>query len=105
MRNQSIKGLSSKLARALSDFSLWAPGRVFAGFEAKRCSEAERALRIEEKLSLGSKKTLYLVHCKGHDILIAAGADTIASVVELSNFADSDRSRSLLRLQKQAGLP
>lgn len=92
-----------KLARELKGFSSLV-GRVFARFGKKHCCGTESLLRIEEKLVLGPKKTLYLVHCKGRDILIAAGADTIASMVELAHIADADPARPLPRLQKRSTL-
>jgi len=46
--------------------------------------DAETSLRIDEKLSLGPKKTLFLVGCSGRQFLVATGADTIVSMVEVS---------------------
>ena len=99
-----IKTLRELLSRAR---------RVFAGFCAKNHSDVESALRIEEKLSLGPKKMLYLVHCKGRELLVAAGADSIVSMMELSSESSleslSDRAevnpaKPLPRLQKRARL-
>lgn len=59
-------------------------GKMFAGLLAPKRMEREGALRLEEKLLLGPKKTLYLVHCKGRDLVIAAGTDSIVSMIELS---------------------
>jgi flagellar biogenesis protein FliO len=41
------------------------------------------ALRMEERLSLGPKKTLFLVDCAGRKFLVAAGADTIVAMTEV----------------------
>jgi hypothetical protein len=63
----------------------------------------DSALRVEEKLSLGPKKMLYLVSCREKEFLIAAGADAIVSVVEVStsgSLAVSPRKASLSRMQK-----
>jgi flagellar biogenesis protein FliO len=84
-------------------------GKVFAGFCVKNHPDVESALRIEEKLSLGPKKVLYLVHCKGRELLVAAGADSIVSMMELSSESLSDRAEAnpakpLPQLQKRARL-
>ena len=107
MRNVSIedgtfliKNLLELLSRA---------GRVFAGFCVKHHQDVESVLRIEEKLSLGPKKMLYLVHCKGRELLVAAGSDSIVSMMELSSESLSDRAevnpaKPLPRLQKRTRL-
>jgi hypothetical protein len=46
-------------------------------------SDAEPVLRVEEQLTLGPKKMLFLVHCSGRQFLVATGADTIVSMVEI----------------------
>jgi flagellar biogenesis protein FliO len=43
----------------------------------------QNALRVAERLSLGSKKTLFLVECEGKKFLVAAGADTIVALTEV----------------------
>jgi flagellar biogenesis protein FliO len=52
----------------------------------------ETALRIDEKLSLGPKKTLFLVACSGKQFLVATGADTIVSMVEVTAPGHQDRT-------------
>jgi flagellar biogenesis protein FliO len=38
---------------------------------------------MEERLSLGPKKMLFLVECEGRKFLIATGADTIVTMTEV----------------------
>jgi Flagellar biosynthesis protein, FliO len=51
-------------------------------FSANR-SRVDNVLALDGKLSLGPKKTLFLVNCKGRQFLVATGAETIASMVEV----------------------
>jgi Flagellar biosynthesis protein, FliO len=78
-----------------------------AHFSRNARANAENALRIEEKLTLGTKKMLYLVSCREKEFLIAAGADTIVSVVEVSPVmplrAGASKA-SVSRIQKREGL-
>ena len=113
MRNVSIKdGTEEKagsfLIKTLREL-LSRAGRVFAGLCVKHHPDVESALRVEEKLSLGPKKMLYLVHCNGRELLVAAGADSIVSMMELSSESLSDRAevnpaQPLPRLQKRTRL-
>jgi flagellar biogenesis protein FliO len=68
----------------------------------------ENALRVEEKLSLGHKKMLYLVSCREREFLIAAGADEIVSMLEVLSAAPvqdtSSAKASLTRMQKRERL-
>ncbi len=113
MRNLSIEDGTEEKAGSFLIKTLRAllsrVGRVFAGFCVKKHPDVESALRIEEKLSLGPKKMLYLVHCKGRELLVAAGADSIVSMMELSSESLSDRAevspaKPLQRLQKRTRL-
>ncbi len=81
-------------------------GRCFAGFFARTQEGADSALRIEEKLLLGPKKMLYLVSCREKELLVAAGADAIVSLTELSSAEAAHPARaSLARMQKRERLP
>ena len=114
MRNRSIEDETEENAGAASLIKkllelLSRVGKVFASFYVKHHPDVESALRIEEKLSLGPKKMLYLVHCKGRELLIAAGADSVVSMMELSSETLSDRGevnppKPLPRLQKRTRL-
>jgi hypothetical protein len=68
----------------------------------------KNALRLEEKLSLGPKKMLYLVSCREKEFLIAAGADAIVSMIEVSPAASmqaaGSRKASLARIEKREPL-
>lgn len=76
---------------ASSDNSAWrwdnirsVLGRLItARFPGKIRSRADHVLQVEEKLSLGTKKILYLVSCREKEFLVAASADTIVSVLEI----------------------
>jgi flagellar biogenesis protein FliO len=91
--------LAGNCGRALS-----ALGRVFLKAQAG----TNNVLRIEETLSLGPKKMLYLVRCREKEFLIAAGSDAIVSVVEVSPAkpvaASSSAKTSLARMQKSERL-
>src|ERR1700722_10594755 len=84
-----------------------AAGRIFAAALSfgRTQASAANALRIEEKLSLGPKKMLYLVRCREKEFLIAAGSDAIVSVVEVSSTVPaqvtSPKKASLSRMQKR----
>jgi len=82
---------------------------IAAHFSRSARSGEESALRVEEKLSLGPKKMLYLVSCREKEFLIAAGADAIVSMVEVSTSAPvqpaASTKASLTRMQKRERLP
>lgn len=44
-----------------------------------------RDFRIEEKLSIGPKKSLLVVYCRGERFLVASGAENISAVLPLSS--------------------
>jgi flagellar biogenesis protein FliO len=71
--------------------------RIFAllaqFFIQKRAGE-NGVLRIEERLSLGPKKMLFLIDCGGRKFLLAAGAETIHSITEVKAEDEQRRSRS-----------
>lgn len=80
------KRLSALLSRAL----------------AGRQHGAASALRVEERLSLGPKKMLFLVECSGRQFLVAAGAETIVSMIEVSS-APSEHKAAGKRRKLPAG--
>lgn len=81
---------------------------VATGFRGKAQIGSDSALLVEEKLSLGPKKMLYLVRCREKEFLVAAGHEAIVSVVEVSeakaNPAASSTKASLARMQKRERL-
>lgn len=95
------------LPRCLRAFS--ALGRfIVVRFPGEPRSGAANALRVEEKLSLGPKKMLYLVSCREREFLVAAGADTIVSVLEVFSKkraeAAGQKKASVSRMQKSERL-
>ncbi|MGA7524130.1 MAG: flagellar biosynthetic protein FliO [Acidobacteriaceae bacterium] len=44
----------------------------------------EAALRVEGRISLGPKKSLVLVDCRGRQVLLALSGDTVTPVMELT---------------------
>jgi flagellar biogenesis protein FliO len=70
----------------LRDFMrpLFVVGRAFTtGLLGKIQTSSESALQVEEKLSLGPKKMLYLVRCREKEFLIAAGNDATMTIIEV----------------------
>ena len=65
--------------------------RAIRHFLNARMSSAlkTRELRVEERLSIGPKKSLLVVYCRGERFLVASGAESIHAVLPLS----SSRSR------------
>ena len=43
----------------------------------------EVPIRLEGRLSLGPKKSLVLVHCRGKSVLLALGGEMIAPIMEV----------------------
>jgi flagellar biogenesis protein FliO len=74
------RGLGAKCRRIAS----WIGGLLAARLAGRSQADVERALHIEEKLSMGPKKVLYLVRCRDREFLVAAGADTIVSMLEVA---------------------
>lgn len=54
-----------------------------------------RELRVEERISLGPKKSLSIVYCRGERFLVASSAESIHAVVALS--VARSRSRVIRR--------
>jgi flagellar biogenesis protein FliO len=79
--------------------------RVFTAllriFVAQRDGEGN-ALRIESKLSLGPKKTLFLIGCGERQFLVAAGAETVVSLGEVLQESVTGRRKARVR-QHQEG--
>ncbi len=43
----------------------------------------EAPLRVEGRISLGPKKSLVLVECRGRQVLLAVSGDAVTTVMEL----------------------
>jgi len=100
MRQVQMSGwFGHRCKRALSAMRCVATARIFG----KASADTENALRVRERLSLGPKKMLYLVSCREKEFLVAAGAEEIVSVVEVSSSASvrSPRKAALSRMQKR----
>lgn len=46
-------------------------------------SGGDAALRVEGRISLGPKKSLVLVDCRGRQVLLAVSGDAVTPVMEL----------------------
>jgi flagellar biogenesis protein FliO len=57
-----------------------------------------RELKVEERLSIGPKKSLLIVYCRGERFLVASGAENISSVLPLS---PSKSRRGVKRLARR----
>ncbi|MGA8529612.1 MAG: flagellar biosynthetic protein FliO [Acidobacteriaceae bacterium] len=44
---------------------------------------AESPLQVEGRISLGAKKSLVLVNCRGREVLLAVSGDAVTPVMEL----------------------
>ena len=106
-REQSARParFAERCTRAVAAIGSFIAARFFRSTHAGEKS----ALHIEEKLSLGPKKMVYLVSCREKEFLIAAGADTIVSILEVSATEPARRAAcpkaSLTSMQKRERLP
>jgi flagellar biogenesis protein FliO len=57
----------------------------------------EATLRIEARLSLGPKKSLALVHCRGRLLLLAIAGDSIAPLMEMAAGHENKSAKSAPR--------
>ena len=80
------------LAPGLAPGWMARPAAWLRGLAGKR-EAAEAPLRVEARLSLGPKKSLVLVNCRGRQVLLALSGDTVAPVLELEQAAEAPRSR------------
>jgi hypothetical protein len=56
------------------------PAAWLRGLGGTRAAAA--TLRVEARLSLGAKKSLVLVNCRGRQVLLALSGDTVSPVVD-----------------------
>lgn len=100
----SAEGFAQRCRRAFSALGQF----IFVRFSGEARSGAANALRVEEKLSLGPKKMLYLVSCREKEFLVATGADTIVSVLEVFSKKPAEagerKKASVSRMQKSERL-
>lgn len=72
--------------------AMWGPVAWLRGLSRGRGAAAP--LRVEARLSLGVKKSLVLVNCRGRQVLLALSGDTVAPVLELGEAAKPRRRRA-----------
>lgn len=103
MRNRVMQQIPAQVRfptrcrRAWSAIGRFIAARLFA----KTRSGTGDALKVEEKLTLGPKKMLYLVNCREREFLVAASADAIVSMLEVQSFEQTSLTRtSRPRVQK-----
>lgn len=51
---------------------------------AKTRSGGEAALRLQGRISLGPKKSLVLVECRGREVLLAVSGEAVTTVMDVS---------------------
>jgi flagellar biogenesis protein FliO len=74
--------MEEALRAGRGDGWIWRPAAWLRGLSRARAAAAP--LRIEARLSLGVKKSLVLVNCRGRQVLLALSGDTVAPVLELA---------------------
>jgi flagellar biogenesis protein FliO len=57
-------------------------------------NSAERTLAVEDRVTLGPKKSLVVVRCRGQRFLIAISADTFGPMIELAPSRPARRTRT-----------
>lgn len=50
---------------------------------ASGSTASQGALRVESRMSLGPKKSLVLVNCRGREVLLAVSGDSITAVMDM----------------------
>lgn len=65
-------------------------------------STDQRALAIEDRVSIGPKKSLLLVRCHGQRYLIASTGDTIGPVIEVATPKSNRRATKPVSKERKA---
>lgn len=65
-------------------------------------STDQRALAVEDRVSLGPKKSLVLVRCQGQRFLIASAGDTIGPIIEVAAPKSSRRAPRPVSRERKA---
>lgn len=73
--------------------SLRRTGRWLAGRFVRSAACAERALAVEERVTIGPKKSLMVVRCHGQRFLIGVAGDAIGPVIEVTEPKPVRRAR------------
>jgi hypothetical protein len=81
----SIEALNVRASAETGPLSRIAGGwlRTLAGRIGKGLQPSARGLCIEERLSLGGKKSVTLIACHGRRFLLASSGDSIAPLLEV----------------------
>lgn len=70
----------------------WGQTAFRCGFASISGVRVERRMELVERLELGGKRQLMLVVCDGQRYLLAAGGDSIHSIVEMSQGVEQLRN-------------
>lgn len=60
---------------------------------ASKTKSAQRLLAVEERVIIGSKKSLVIVRCQNQRFLIATSGDTIGPIIEIAPSKPARRVR------------
>lgn len=71
-------GLKTPALRRLADLL-----RAVSRRMSRAREDAERHLRIDERLNIGPKKSLLLVSCCGQRVLVAVAGETVTTLLEV----------------------
>lgn len=79
-------GLKTPALRRLADLLRAVSRRMSQARE-----DAERHLRIDERLNIGPKKSLLLVSCCGQRVLVAVAGETVTTLLEVDTQKDTQK--------------
>lgn len=79
---------ASPLLRKLRRAARWLTARF-----VRSATCAERALAVEERVTIGPKKSLMVVRCHGQRFLVGTAGDSIGPVIELAGPKPARRAR------------
>jgi flagellar biogenesis protein FliO len=68
--------------------------RALAKRFAQTASSAERALAVEDRVTIGPKKSLVVVRCHGRRFLVATTIDSIGPILEIAAPKTGRRARA-----------
>lgn len=69
----------SPLSKHVRDAGRWLVQRF-----SSAASAAERVLAVEERVSIGPRKTLVLIRCHNQQFLVATAGDTVGPIIEIA---------------------
>lgn len=71
---------------------------------ARAATAPERALAVEDRVTVGTKKSLLVVRCHGQRFLVGVSADAIGPFVEVGAAAGSPRGTRQAKVSAQPAL-